>query len=72
MKVITARLVDSTNLELSVPISVQPGKPIHISIANEDEDENSWREAAKKHLLAAYYDGDAIYDELRVWGNCAS
>ena len=64
MKVITARIVDSTHLELSVPIPVQPGKLIQISIADEDEDDYSWREAAKSHLLAAYDDGDAIYDEL--------
>jgi uncharacterized protein (DUF885 family) len=64
MKVNTAKIVDSTHLELSVPIPVQPGKLIQISIANEDEDENSWREAAKQHLFAAYDDGDAIYDEL--------
>ncbi len=64
MKVNTAKIVDSTHLELSVPIPVQPGNLIQISIANEDEDENSWREAAKQHLLAAYDDGDAIYDEL--------
>ena len=64
MKVITAKIVDSTHLELSVPIPVPPGKLIQISIADEDEDENSWREAAKQHLLAAYDDGDAIYDEL--------
>ena len=62
MKVITARILDATHLELSVPIPVQPGKLIQISIA--DEDENSWREAAKSQLLAAYDDGDAIYDEL--------
>ena len=62
MKVITARIVDATHLELSVPIPVQPGKLIQISIADEDED--SWREAAKSRLLAAYDDGDAIYDEL--------
>ena len=64
MKVITARIVDSTHLELSVPIPVQPGKLIQISIADEDEDENSWREPAKSHLLSTYDDGDAIYDEL--------
>ncbi len=64
MKVITARIVDPTHLELSVPISVQPGKLIQISIADKDGDENSWREAAKQHLLAAYDDEDSIYDEL--------
>ena len=64
MKVITARIVDPTHLELNVPISVQPGKLIQISIADEDEDENSWREAAKQHLLAVYDDEDSIYDEL--------
>ncbi len=64
MKVITARILDATHLELSVPIPAQPGKLIQISIADEDEDEDSWREAAKSRLLAAYDDGDAIYDEL--------
>ena len=64
MKVITARIVDPTHLELSVPISVQPGKLFQISITDEDKDENSWREAAKQHLLAAYDDEDSIYDEL--------
>lgn len=64
MKVIIAKIVDSTHLELSVPISVQPGKLIQISIPDEGEDEHLWREAARKQLLATYDDRDAIYDEL--------
>ncbi len=64
MKVITAKIVDSTHLELSVPIPAQPGKLIQISIPDDGEDDRLWREAAKKHLLAAYDDGDSIYDEL--------
>ncbi len=64
MKVITARIVDATHLELSAPIPVQPGTLIQIFIRDEDEDERTWRETAKQHLLSAYDDEDAIYDEL--------
>lgn len=64
MKVITAKILDPTHLELNLPIPVQPGKFIQISIPDEREEIRLWHEAAKKHFLEAYDDGDSIYDEL--------
>ena len=63
MKLIHAKILDRTHLELSEPISAQPGAYIQISIPDEEED-HVWREAAKKHFLDAYDEQDAIYDEL--------
>ena len=64
MKTITAKILDPTHLELSQPISTQPGEFIHISIPDEDEGDHLWLEEAKKHFLEAYDDEDAIYDKL--------
>jgi len=64
VKVITAKVLDQTHLELRQPIAIKPGKLIQISIPDEGEEDRLWREAAKKHFLEAYDDGDAIYDEL--------
>ncbi|NIV16453.1 MAG: hypothetical protein GWN62_35930, partial [Aliifodinibius sp.] len=44
------------------PISTAPGEFIPVSVPDEEEDESSWRQAAKKHFLNAYGDEDAIYD----------
>ncbi len=64
MKIIKAKILDPTHLELSQPIPVQPGEYIHISIPEEGEEEEAWREAAKQHFLQAYDEQDAIYDAL--------
>lgn len=61
MKIIKAKILDPTHLELSQPIPVQPGEYIHISIPEEGE---AWREAAKQHFLQAYDEQDALYDVL--------
>jgi hypothetical protein len=65
MRIISAKILDSTHLELSQPLSGMPGELIDISVSSESDDEMVlWRDAAKKHLLDAYADEDAIYDEL--------
>ncbi len=65
MRIIVAKILDPTHLELSQPISAQPGEFIQISIPDEGEEDSLWREAAKKHFLEAYdAEEDAIYDEL--------
>jgi hypothetical protein len=64
MKVITAKILDSTHLELSQPIHAPKGKFIRITISDDSEDDRLWRDAAKEHLLDAYEAEDAIYDEI--------
>jgi hypothetical protein len=65
MRVISAKILDSTHLELSQPLDASPGDVIQISLPTEDDDEMAvWREAAKQHMLNAYADEDAVYDEL--------
>lgn len=65
MRVISAKILDSTHLELSQPLDASPGDVIEISLAPETDDEMViCRDAAKQHLLDAYADEDAIYDEL--------
>jgi hypothetical protein len=65
MRVISATILDATHLELSQPLDASPGEVIEISLPSQSEDEAAvWRDAAKQHLLDAYADEDAIYDEL--------
>ena len=64
MKLIQAKILDATHLELSQPIAAQPGEVIVISVPDAQEEEDVWRAAAQKHFLEAYDDQDAIYDEL--------
>lgn len=64
MKIIQARIVDSTHLELSEPLSARPGETIEVSLADRDEDDPKWKDAAAERLLAAYDDQDAVYDQL--------
>jgi hypothetical protein len=65
MRVISAKILDPTHLELSQPLEASPGDVIEISLLSENEDEMAvWRNAARQHLLDAYADEDAIYDEL--------
>ena len=63
MRVISATILDSTHLELREPLDASPGDVIQISLASQDE-MDLWRDAAKRHLLDAYADEDAVYDEL--------
>ena len=65
MRVISAKILDPTHLELSQPLDASPGDMIQISLPPETDDEMAvWRDAAKQHLLDAYADEDAVYDEL--------
>jgi hypothetical protein len=64
MKIIDARILDATHLELKQPISAQQGEYIQISIPDDKDEVRSWQKAAKKHFLEAYDNRDAIYDEL--------
>ncbi|MGE3541144.1 MAG: hypothetical protein AB7N91_27385 [Candidatus Tectimicrobiota bacterium] len=64
MKIIQATILDATHLELSQPIAAHPGDVIVISIPEAQDDAQTWREAARQHLLEAYDDQDAIYDDL--------
>ena len=64
MKVITATIMDATHLELSQPLTAPPGTTIEISIPEEGEDEQAWRDAARQHFLDAYDAQDALYDDL--------
>ena len=64
MKIMQAKILDATHLELSQPIAARPGDVIVISIPDEQEEDQTWHEAARQHFLEAYDDQDAIYDEL--------
>jgi hypothetical protein len=65
MRVISAKILDATHLELSQPLDASPGDMVEISLlSGPDEDMELWRDAAKQHLLDAYADEDAVYDEL--------
>ena len=64
MRVIPAKILDATHLELSQPLEASPGDVIQISVPSADDEMAMWRDAAKLHLLDAYGDEDAVYDEL--------
>lgn len=64
MKILAARILDPTHLELPEAVAARPGEQIRISLLDPDEHDPTWREAAKRHLLLAYDEADAIYDEL--------
>lgn len=64
MKIITARVLDATHLELSQPISAKTGDLVEISIRNDDEDHRLWKVAASQKFLSAYDADDSIYDDL--------
>ncbi len=64
MEIISAKIVDLTHLELSQPISAEPGKRIQISIIDEGDEDSMWREASKKKFFESYDTGDSIYDHL--------
>jgi hypothetical protein len=63
VKIITAKVLDSTHLELSQPIPAKEGDLIEISIPT-DEDDRLWKAAAEQNVLSAYDPADSIYDSL--------
>ena len=65
MKIISAKVLDPTHLELSQPIAAKEGDLIEISIPI-DEDEQLWKAAAERNFLSAYDPADAIYDSLSM------
>lgn len=64
MKVITAKILDRTHLELSQPLSDLVGEYIQISVPDLNEEEELWKKLGKNYLLEAYAPEDAIYDEI--------
>lgn len=64
MTIITAKMVDATHGELSQPLAVPPGASLHIAIPEEGDEEPLWHAAATQHVLDAYSDQDALYDDL--------
>jgi hypothetical protein len=65
MQVFSAKIIDPTHLELSQPVEGLPGDVVQVSLAPSPQDELlAWREAGKRHLLDAYADEDAVYDDL--------
>lgn len=63
MKIISAKVLDPTHLELSQPIAAKKGDLIEISIPI-DEDKQLWKAAAEQRFLSAYDPADAMYDSL--------
>ena len=64
MKIMTATLVDPTDVELRQPLAVPLGASLQIAIPDAGDEEHLWRDAAKQHCLDAYSEQDAIYDDL--------
>jgi hypothetical protein len=65
VEIISAKILDSTHLELSQPLNASPGDIVKLAVSYEsEEDLAAWRELSKKNLLNSYSDEDAIYDEL--------
>ena len=64
MKLLTAKVVDSTHLELDEPIQQEPGETVVISISEEAEIDGVWQEAVKQNFLQAYDEQDSVYDKL--------
>ncbi len=64
MKIIEAKILDPTHLELKQPISAQRGGYVQVSIPDEREEDRPWQEAARKHFLETYDEQDGIYDQL--------
>ena len=62
MKIISAKALEATHLELSQPIPAKTGDLIEISIP--DEDDRRWKVVSGQRFLAAYDLADSIYDDL--------
>ena len=63
MKIITAKVLDPTHLELSQPVPARAGEVIEISIPD-GKDEQPWQAAGEARFLSAYDPADALYDGL--------
>ncbi len=63
MRIVKAKVVDSTHLELCQPILFQSGEYVNISIP-EGEEGHLWREASGKHFFNSYSDEDSVYDKI--------
>jgi hypothetical protein len=64
MRVIRAKIIDGTHLELTQPIEAQPGEFVDLTIVDEEDIERDWREAGLARFLMYYSDSDSIYDEV--------
>jgi hypothetical protein len=65
MKLISAKILDATHLELSQPLEALPGEVIQVAFPDKgDEESVLWGEAAKQNLLDAYAEEDAVYDTI--------
>ncbi len=66
MKIISAKVLDATHLELKEPIPAKTGDVIEISIPDDDDDEDArlWKLTASRKFLSAYDADDSIYDNL--------
>jgi hypothetical protein len=65
MKVLTAKILEATHLELTqpIPFPTRDGSTIQISIPDLGE-QQLWLEASTEHFAEAYDEQDAIYDKL--------
>ena len=63
MRLISAKIIDRTHLELSQPIAAEPGSTIEISVPEDGDEMHDWHELAKRNALTAYADEDSVYDE---------
>ena len=71
MKLVKAKILDPTHLELTEPLRSRPGEYVEIALAEEGENEEEvWRAAARERFLAAYAEEDAIYDDLSHLSDC--
>jgi len=64
MRLISAKIIDRTHLELSEPIGAEPGETIEISVPDEGDELRDMRDLAKRNALTAYADEDSVYDQL--------
>ena len=64
MKIISAKVLDATHLELGEPIPAKMGEVIEISIPEDDAGDRLWRVMASQKFLSAYDTADSIYDNL--------
>ena len=69
MRLISAKIIDKTHLELSQPIAAEPAATMEISIPDDGgemsaDEMRDWRELAMRNALTAYADEDSVYDEL--------
>jgi len=64
MKVIMAKILEQTQLELTHPTNILKRKLIYASVSEADEGDRLWHEAAMQHFFEAYGAKDAIYDEI--------